>query len=586
MTRTDNDEQLYMMFLGYVMRWDYRYTSTPEKPSEPSEDEQGSEDEEVTRGGTRGFAPSRGVTRGFAPSKGVTRGVTSGGGARRGPQTDQDKGLLPAGDDRLQREWPTEDRVPLTAGELKLYMPDYGWALRCIRTGEVFRMQWAPCTTDDNKAVSNLASNMQEAFNEAWQGAKDVSDLPQQAAVLPCGDFKLQCTDVNVLMRGGEYDVVMMETPFELFCQLARPVTCIIATQKQLLAMSMAHNAAVALVKPQKETWFHESFYQGVKLTKLYDNDGWLNYEGDSHGFMTEYPFGRDITSMTNAEKICSETESARLRPLDCFTGKTVGSNPEGGPFMDSVSGLTAEKIGKKTKQTSITSAFGPPLLLPGHGLVVMVSLQAEMQVFRGDNSECEICLESNPICLTSCGHARVCRGCVERIGHDTKKPCPMCRQDIHWAVEVKTDTTPEVEERPPKTEVKTDTTPEVEERPPKTAKLSQIEEELDAIFFMPASNGAAAGASSYEIRQEINDSDDELDELMFGGSTRPSSPEFDWKTIPEALQNEYWDLVDKMGFRLGGKYDAATVWATLLTLPKDDVSGLTRVARISDQFQ
>jgi hypothetical protein len=115
------------------------------------------------------------------------------------------------------------------------------------------------------------------------------------------------------------------------------------------------------------------------------------------------------------------------------------------------------------------------------------------------------------------------------------------------------------------------------------------IENELDAIFFapVPASNGAAAGASSSsQSRHEMVREDDELEELMFGGSTRPSSPEFDWKTIPGALQNEYWDLVDKMGFRLGGKYDAATVWATLLTLPVKHESGLSRVARISDQFQ
>ena len=126
-------------------------------------------------------------------------------------------------------------------------------------------MQWAPCTADDNKAVSDLASTMQEGFTAAWQGATHVSGLPQQAAVLPCGDLKLQCTDVKVLMRGGEYDIVLTDTPFDLFCQFARPVTCIIATQKQLLAMSLAHNAAVALVKPQNVQWLHESWREGVR---------------------------------------------------------------------------------------------------------------------------------------------------------------------------------------------------------------------------------------------------------------------------------------------------------------------------------
>lgn len=431
-------------------------------------------------------------------------------------------------------------------------------------------MQWAPCTADDNKAVSNLASNMREAFTEAWQGAKHVSGLPQQAAVLPCGDLKLQCTDVKVLMRGGEYNIVLTNTPDELFYQFARPVTCIIATQKQLLAMSLAHNAAVALVKPQEETWYHESFKGGVCLTQPYDGDGWLNYEGDNHGFLRNNPFGNDITSMTDAEKICSQTESAKLQPLKCFTGKTVGSDPEGGPVMGSVSGLTAETTGNQTRQTSITSAFGPPLLVAGHGLVVMVSLQAEMNVFGGDNSECAICLESNPICLTPCGHAAVCRGCVMRIGHGTdKKVCPMCREPINWAVEVKTDTTPEVEERPPK-----------------TAKLSPEKHYEMEVESAPASNGAAADPSSYETRAEIDESDSELEELMFGGSTRPSSPEFDWTTIHVDNQQEYWELVEKMGFRLGGKYVTSVVWATLLTLPKDHDSGLTRVARISDQFQ
>jgi hypothetical protein len=340
---------------------------------------------------------------------------------------------------------------------------------------------------------------MREAFTEAWQGATHVSGLPQQAAVLP-SDSKLQCTDVKVLMRGGEYDVVLMDTPHELFCQFARPVTCIIATQKQLLAMSLAHNAAVALVKPQKVQWLHESWREGVSLTDPYDEYGDIKYDGDNHGFFNMSM--TDIRDMTDAKGVCSKTSPAILEPLGCFTGKTVGSNPEGGPVMGSVSGLTARVTDKKTKQSFITSAEGPPLLEPGHGLVVMVSLQAEMKVFGGDNSECEICFEPNPICLTSCGHAKVCQSCVERIGHGTdKKVCPMCREPIYWAVEVQPDTQPEEEQRPSK-----------------TAKLSPEKP-------VPASNGAAAGPSDYETRPEIDESDDELKELMFGQPDQAPTP-------------------------------------------------------------
>ena len=224
--------------------------------------------------------------------------------------------------------------------------------------------------------------------------------------------------------------------------------------------------------------------------------------------------------------------------------------------------------------------------LVAGHGIIVMVDTQAFLPVYGGPNGECAICFEPGAICFTSCGHAVVCTSCVEKIGHGTdKKVCPMCREPINWAVEVKTDTTPEVEERPPK-----------------TAKLSQIEEELNAEIDpgatmaletwqsrllldpeerpKPTSNGAAAGPSAAAI-----DSDAEPEV-----PTRENSPDFDWKAIDINDQDEYWDLVAKMDDRLGprnlGKYVTSTVWDTLKTLPKHcEKTGLSRVARTSDMF-
>ena len=577
MTTGNDNEQLFMLFFGYAMHPDYSCKSTPEKPSQ---DEEESEDQEE-------FAPTKGG--------GATRGC--GGGATRGcrPQTDKDKGLMPEGDDRLKREWPKKDLVPLTAEELMAYMQGYGWALQCVRTDKFYPMEWAPCKKDDKTAVSDLASTMREGFTAAWQEATDVSGLPQQATIVPCQKFKLQCPDVEVLMKGGEYNVVLTDTPHDIFCQFARPVTCFIGKKKQLHAMSLAHNAAVALVEPQKETWYHENFKGGVSLIDPYDKYGWLKYNGDKHGFLKEDPFGRDITSMTNAEKICSETVSAKLKPLQCFSGKTVGSNPGGGPVMGSVSGLTAQVTGKKTQQTSITSAVGPPLLEAGHGIIVKVDFQAFIPVFGGPDDECSICFDPssmiNTICLTSCGHAKVCKSCVERIGHGTdKRVCPMCREPIHWAVEVKTDTTPEVEERPPKTaklaggpSAVVPTSNGAAAGPSEVVVISDDDDELMRLMHgspKPTSNGAAAGPSAAAI-----DSDAELE-----ARTRENSPDFDWTTIDINYQNEYWELVEKMGDRLGprnlGKYVTSVVWDTLLTLPKDHESGLSRVARISDQFQ
>ena len=102
---------------------------------------------------------------------------------------------MPEDDDRLEREWQKEDLVPLTATELMVWMQGYGWALQCVETRKFYPMEWAPCKKDDKTALSNLASTMQEGFTAAWQGATDVSGLPEEAAILPCQDFKLQCTN-------------------------------------------------------------------------------------------------------------------------------------------------------------------------------------------------------------------------------------------------------------------------------------------------------------------------------------------------------------------------------------------------------